>query len=489
MSTGDDMASKEVKTKGKYQYLAGNIALFSVSNFVSKILVFLLVPLYTNVLTTAEYGIADMMQVTLLLLVPALTMNIGEAALRFGIENTEKRGSILRIGTTYVLRADAIVVGLCIAAFSVVGMQYRLYILLFALLFAANSMFEFLILYFQGCEAVPIVVIGSVCSTAVTVVSNIVFLLVIKIGLNGYIYSQILAYVLSSVLMFVIARSASLIHDVVMDEDLRGQMLLYGMPLIAYSTGSWINNAADRYLVAYMCGVAVNGVYGVAYKIPAILMVFQRIFAQAWQMSATKSYKDEKSEQFFTRMYRTYNCFMVIGCALLILLVNPIATFLFRKEFYEAWMYVPPLLISVIFGALTGFLGSICLAHKDSRSMGVATSVGAVANIAGNLLLIPMYGAMGAAIATAVSYAIMCALAYVFVRKYVIIENNILVDVLAYLILVALSLAMIGRVNGRYLIDAVLLAVLLLLYHDDVAVTARKMGELVKSRFHGNTKG
>ena len=461
------MASKEVKTKGKYQYLAGNIALFSVSNFVSKILVFLLVPLYTDVLTTYEYGIADMMQVTLLLLVPALTMNIGEAALRFGIENAEKRGSILRIGVTYVLRADAIVVGLCVAAFAVVPAEYRLYILLFALLFAANSLFEFLILYFQGCEAVPIV---------------------IKIGLNGYIYSQILAYVLASVLMFSVAKSADIIKDVRMDEELRGQMLLYGMPLIAYSTGSWINNAADRYLVAYMCGVAVNGVYGVAYKIPAILMVFQRIFAQAWQMSATKSYKDDKSAEFFSRMYRTYNCFMIIGCAALIILVNPIATFLFRKEFYEAWIYVPPLLISVIFGALTGFLGSICLAHKDSRSMGIATSVGAVANIAGNLLLIPMLGAMGAAVATAVSYAIMWALAYAFVRKYVILDNNMLVDILAYLILVALSVAMIGRINGRYVISVVMLAVLILLYHNDVSVIVRKIAQQVKSRLHGNAK-
>ncbi|MBO4905022.1 MAG: polysaccharide biosynthesis C-terminal domain-containing protein [Lachnospiraceae bacterium] len=481
------MASKEVKKKGKYQYLAGNIALFSVSNFVSKILVFLLVPLYTGVLSTFEYGIADMMQVTLLLLVPALTLNMGEAALRFGIEHADRRGSILRIGLTYVIRADAITVGLCIAVFAVIDPQYRLYVLLFALLFAANSLFEFLILYFQGCEAVPIVVIGSVCSTAVIVISNIVFLLVIRIGLNGYIYSQIIAYALASVVMFFIAKSVGIIRDVNEDEELKSQMLLYGTPLIAYSTGSWINNAADRYLVAYICGVAVNGVYGVAYKIPAILMVFQRIFAQAWQMSATKSYKDEKSAEFFTTMYRTYNSFMVIGCAVLILLVNPIATFMFRKEFYEAWIYVPPLLISVIFGALTGFLGSICLAYKDSRSMGIATSVGAVINVALNLVLIPYFGAMGAAVATAISYAIMCIIAYIFVRRYVYIDNNILVDALAYLILVASSIAMIGRINGRYVICSVLSAVIVLLYHKDLTVIVGKLWQMVKSRFNGKT--
>ena len=475
----------EKKEKGKYRYLAGNIALFSVSNFVSKILVFLLVPLYTDVLTTYEYGIADVMQVTLLLLVPMLTFNMGEAALRFGIEHAEKRGSILRIGLSYSLRADAIVVGLCIMAFSLVPEDVRWYVMLFAILFIANCLYEFLILYFQGCEAVFVVVIGSISSTIVMIASNILFLLVIKIGLNGYIFSQILAFSISSVIMLLVGKGAGLVRELKNDEEMRASMLAYGTPLIAYSTGSWVNNAADRYIVLAMCGAAVNGVYGVAYKIPAILMVFQRIFAQAWQMSATKSYKDEKSEEFFTEMYRTYNCVMVTGCAILILLVNPIAKFMFRKEFYEAWVFVPPLLISVIFGALTGFLGSICLAYKDSKSMGAATSIGAVANVAMNVAMIPKLGAMGAAIATAVSYAMMCFFAYRFVKKHVTIGNNMLADVLAYLILIAICVAMIGQIGGRYIICTVLTAVLFILYWRDIKKAVSKITGILKSRIHG----
>ncbi len=479
------MADTGEKKKGKYRYLAENIALFSVSNFVSKILVFLLVPLYTDVLTTSEYGIADIMQVTLLLLVPALTLNMGEAALRFGIEERDKRGSILRIGLSYILRADAVVVGLCVIGFAFTGQEVRKYLLMFAILFIANALYEYLVLYFQGCEAVPVVVIGSITSTLTMIVSNIIFLLVIKIGLNGYIFSQIIAFALASSVMLILGKSAGITHDLKDDDELKSQMLAYGTPLIAYSTGSWINNAADRYIVLALCGVAVNGVYGVAYKIPAILMVFQRIFAQAWQMSATKSYKDDKSNEFFTRMYRTYNCFMVIGCAVLIILVNPIAQFMFRKEFYEAWIFVPPLLISVIFGALTGFLGSICLAHKDSKAMGAATSIGAVANVAMNFAFIPYFGAMGAAVATAISYAIMCGFAYKFASKYVEIDNNKMVDILSYLIVVAISVAMIGCMPGRYMICSVLAGILILLYFPDLKEIVVKLTELAGNRIHG----
>ncbi len=480
------MSENVKEKKSSYRYLAGNIALFTVSNFVSKILVFLLVPLYTGVLTTSEYGIADIMQVTLLLLVPALTLNTGEAALRFGIEHADKRGSILAIGVSRLLRADAVTVGLCIIGFAFVPATYRQYILLFAILFIANSLYEYLVLYFQGCELVPVVVAGSVSSTVFMIVSNIVFLLVIRLGLNGYLYSQIIAYTLASVVMLLLGHSAGLVRDMKHDDELAGQMLAYSAPLIAYSTGSWANNAADRYIVLALCGAAVNGVYGVAYKIPAILMVFQRIFAQAWQMSATKSYKDEKSAEFFTEMYRMYNCVMVIGCAVLIVLVNPIATFMFRNDFYEAWRFVPPLLISVIFGALTGFLGSICLAYKDSVSMGVATSIGAVINVAANFAMIPYLGAMGAAVATAASYCLMWALAYRFVRKHVRIENSLLTDCLSYLILAAISVAMIGQIDNRYIYCPVLTLVLVLLYIKDIRIIVAKFASIVKMRINGN---
>ena len=196
----------------------------------------------------------------------------------------------------------------------------------------------------------------------------------------------------------------------------------------------------------------------------AILMVFQRIFAQAWQMSATKSYSDEQSEEFFNSMYKGYRMFMVLGCSGLILSVRLIAQFMFQKEFFEAWRFVPPLLISVIFGALTGFLGSICLAHKDAKSMGIATLIGAVLNIVLNIVLIPCIGAMGAAIATAVSYFCMYAFAMYFVSKYVKLQVNFWFDGLVCSLLILQSCVMILKVKYGYFIAGGIFLLLILLY-------------------------
>ena len=509
---------------GKLKYLSKNIALFSISNFVSKILVFLLVPFYTNVLTTYEYGIADVIQVTLLLLVPMVTLNIGEAALRFGVEEVNNRKSIYSVGIKYVLRASLIVAFICFAIRGILSVreiadalsmgiagtginEIKWYLLLFAILFTANALYEFLILYFQGAELVETIVIGSVSCTLLTICSNLIFLLGLKIGLNGYIYSQIIAFFLASLIMILIGKKRvnvtvnsdctnnkyNSVNELDNNEcnnstdnladnidDIEKRMLDYSKPMIAYSTASWVNNAIDRYFVLYLCGAAINGIYGVAYKIPAILMVFQRIFAQAWQLSATKAHKDEDSEAFYSDMYKVYNSFMVIGCAALVLLVKPVAAFLFRKDFYEAWELVPPLLISVIFGALTGFLGSICLAYKDSKSMGKATSIGAIFNIVLNLALIPHFQAMGAAIATGISYFTMCMMAVYFVRKHVRLHVKFARNFVSYLILVAESAVMIFELPYHILICALLFIVIVLIYIKDfieiVNVLLKKIG-------------
>ncbi len=401
------------------------MSLFTISNIASKLLVFLLVPFYTNVLSESDYGIADVMQATLLLTIPLLSMNAGEAALRYGIEEKDKRGSILKSGLGRVLIAVLLVFSGCLLLIlTVVPEGYRVYFALFAVLFACDSLYEFMLLYTQGCEKVEIMITGSVFCTAMTIAMNLLLLLVFDMGLYGYLFSQMAAFLSAACLMFFMIRGGSLIVKPE-DLELKQEMKEYGRGMMLYSTASWANNAIDRYFILFMLGTVQNGLYGVAYKIPAILMVFQRIFAQSFQMSATKSYKEEDSGEFFGKLYGLYNGVMLTGCCFILLMLRPLAFFMFRKGFYSAWFTVPPLLISVIFGALEGYLGSVCLAFKDGKSMGIATGIGALVNIMLNYAGIRMFGATGAACATLISYFTMFAIAYRLTGKHVELKVDI----------------------------------------------------------------
>ncbi len=478
-----------MKETGKAQYLFKNMAFFTVGNFVSKLLVFFLVPFYTTVLSEAEYGVADVMQTTLLLLIPLLSVNAGEAALRYCLEYTDDRDFILWAGLKRVVISFLPVVIGSLAFFFLIPVE-RTYIFLFILLYIADSFYEYLILYCQGCEEVQKMMGGSIVCTVLVIASNLILLLYFKLGIYGYLISQIVAFSGSAVLIFLLMDGPEKLRKCKKDRELEKELKGYGSSMLLYSTASWANNAIDRYFILILLGSVQNGLYGVAYKIPAILTTLQRIFAMAWQMSAVKEYKGDDRESFFSEMYRDYQTVLVLGAAFLILLLKPIAALMFKKAFFDAWPLVPPLIISVVFGALEGFLGSVALAFKDGRSMGYATGVGAVFNIVLNFFLIRSFGTMGAATATLISYFVMFALAFIFVRKHIILRVDLLRDAAAFVLLIIESVMVIGNVSRYMLINAGIVLVLLLLFiREEAAILRKGLGLLENSGVYRKIKG
>ncbi len=186
-------------------------------------------------------------------------------------------------------------------------------------------------------------------------------------------------------------------------------MLKYSAPLIPAYVLWWITSASDRWFVKSLCGGGVNGVYSVAYKIPSLLMMFTTLFYQAWQMSAIENRNDSGLSKFYTKIYGAYSSLLMIAAAGIIMLVKPLTYLLVdndpEKNFIYAYHYTPILVIAMIFQCLCQFTSSVYNVKKKSMNSMLTSIIAAAANLILNFLLIPEYGAYGAAIATAVSYA------------------------------------------------------------------------------------
>ena len=205
--------------------------------------------------------------------------------------------------------------------------------------------------------------------------------------------------------------------------------------MVANAIGWWINNASDRYVIIYFLGMSANGIYSVAGKIPAILNILQTIFAQAWSLSVVKEFDAEDSNLFFTNTYVIYNCFMTIGCSGLILFDKIVSKFLYAKDFYVAWRYVPFLTIAIVFGSLSGYIGGFFSATKNTKIYGQSTIWGAIANIVLNLILVPLFGAIGAAIATCISYFVIWVFRLFHSKKLIKLRVNFKKNCISYVLL------------------------------------------------------
>ena len=386
------------------KYLFKNVGILTISNFASKILVFLLVPLYTSVLSTREVGIYDLVVSTVTLLFPILTLNIVDALMRFLMDKSKEKEQVATIGLKFVTISliPVLLFLLITPRIEILSSIHGLEIYIF-FYYAFTCFNQYCIQLTKGLELVSAMGVAGVLGTATMLVANIVMLLIVRAGLPGFFIANILGQVVPVVYLIFRTRVWKYISKKNLNSALQREMLIYCMPLIATAVGWWVNNASDKYVVSFICGVAANGILSVSYKIPAIINTLQGIFIQAWQISAVKEYGEKDTAKFYGQTFIILNIFMAAACSWLIILDKPIGHILYQKEFFIAWKYVPFLLVASVINSASGFLGPILSAKKASKPMAMSAVYGASTNVILNILLVYLIGIQGATIATVIS--------------------------------------------------------------------------------------
>lgn len=464
---------------GRVKYLAKNIGVLTIGQFGTKLLGFFLVPLYTNVLTTSEYGSYDLLQTTIGLLIPILTLNICESVLRFSLDNERNKNDALSIGCKYLFVANTVIVILLILnrICSVVPIIND-YSAQFFWLFFVQSVSGVMTSYARGIDRITDLSVSGVICSIVVIGSNILFLCVYKIGLRGYFLAHIIGPMIQICYLIVRTKCWENIKIGIHDLHEEKEMLSYSIPLIANSIAWWVNSVSDRYVVVTICGVAANGIYAVASKIPSILNTVQGIFNQAWTLSAVKEYDLEDRQGFFSHLYNVYNCLLVVSSSLFIVLDRMIARLLFAKEFYEAWKYAPFLLMATLFGALSGYMGGFFAAVKNSKLYAKSTAAGAILNVILNIILVPLVGVLGAAVATVLSYWLVYLLRVYGARKYIKMRLRLKRDCIAYILLLVQGFILLLITDNRgilYTVECVLLCTEVILFRKEIRFTLKKL--------------
>lgn len=460
--------SKSKKAKD----LSINTLLFTISNFGTKIISFLLVPLYTYVLSTTDYGNLDLVTTTVQLLVPIMTLNIQDAVLRFCLDKEYEPLQAAKVGIKVAGIATFILgIGLLIVynlPFFHLSAMYSVYLYL---LFIANAFNNILSMYLKAVNKIKLLVVCGILNTLLTFSLNVVLLLIVKLGVLGYLIANISGTTIA-ILIMVLGSDLLKSGSVIVPNGLFKTMSLYSLPLVANSVAWWLNNASDRYILAFFCGAAVNGIYAVAYKIPTILSTIQSVFYSAWSISAITEFDEDDSDGFIGNVYMTYSCISIVGCSVIMLFNIFIAKILYANEFYAAWKYVPPLLVGTVFNGIALFEGCIFTAVKQTKQVSITTVLGAVVNTICNFALIPFIGALGASIATMIGYIAIWVIRTIQMRKIIRIKADWKIQIFGFVILLCQCAIALCLKEFYWQLPFILLVVL---SHKNYAVKASNM--------------
>lgn len=389
--TANSATSKASKVQG----LMKNTVILTVGNFSSKILTVLMVPLYTSVLSTAEYGSYDIIYSAISLLIPILTLNIADGVLRFSMEPQAQIRRIAKIGFALIgVSSILVMVGQMLpnAPWSnAAGIQY------FAALYCSTALYQVMNSLTRGLDRMGDIAVAGVISTAMLLVLNLVFLLAMGMGLDGFFVANVLSQLIPALYLFVRARKAVFEKAATKeDQGLYRRMVRYSAPLAITLIGWWLLNTADRYIVLAFCGVDANGLYSVAYRIPNMINTISTIFIQAWQVSVVKSFDADDSDGFLRNTFASVESLLAIICGTAIPLSPLIAAMLFQGEFYQAWVYVPLLLVYAMVNSMSGMWTPFFSARFENRPIVISTIAGGVISIGLAMFLVPHIGAQGA---------------------------------------------------------------------------------------------
>lgn len=427
------MAVERVKLK----YLFNNIKIFAISNIATKLITFLLVPLYTYCLTTNEYGIIDLLFTVSSVLFPIFTLNITESIYRFSMDKDANKDKIMTIGIIFCILCFVMsFLSIFLFDFFPSYSQYKFYFLIYL---NSSAIFQLFSANLKGQEKLDKFTICNIANTLFTVLLNVIFLKFLNLGIKGYFLAYSISNFISSIYAFTSGEVLSTLRKFTFDSNLCKAMLKYSIVLLPTSFLWWIIDSSDRVMISSLLGPNSNGIYAISYKIPAIIASLAGIFNQSWVFTVVKEKDSGNKSEYANTIFKSIYIIMTIAALVIITFIKIFFKFYVSPDYYTAWKYVPFLLIGSLFLSYGTFFSASYNAYKDGKGILFSSILGAFINIILNFLFIPKFGIYGAAIATCVSYISVFFYRYFDTQKYIRIIFKIH-DSIALLLLLSSSI-------------------------------------------------
>jgi len=402
--------------------------IYGLGHVAARLATFLLVPLYTNIISVHDYGIVSLVFVLISFANVFFLHGMDSALLRFyGMEENNTQKSIIFssswwwvIGTSFIL-STIIYLFIPIISKLSIGIENQQLILLALgiVFFDALSTLPKILLRLQN-KAIIFVIIEMI-NVGIIVSLNIWWMGIQKLGLEYIFISNLIASATITVilLLFNINR-----HTWNFNKQVKSEMLLFAIPYIPAGLANMVNELIDRYIIKWMIDEEAVGIYSAGYKLGISMLIVTMAFKFAWQPFFLGKAKEEDSHKTFTKIGTWF-----IAIALFVVLT----TILFIKEFIQFELFgitflgneywhsisiVPIVQMAYVFlGIFTIQLAGIYI-HKKTKWIPIITGSAAIINIISNIILIYYFGWQGAAWATLIGYIFMTVLQYYIVKKF-----------------------------------------------------------------------
>lgn len=424
---------------GRGKVLIKNTAILTIGKICTQLITFFLLPLYTAILSTEEYGTVDLLNTLVSLLLPVVTFQVEQALFRNLIEVREddnKKKEIISTGIFSVIIQCIIYLIIFVVICPLIHNEYKIFLATNVIAYILSSLLQQIA---RGLGDNKQFTIGSVISAVITIITSILLLVAIKLGARGMLIGNMMGQIVCSIYLFIVLKLYKYCSFKAFKYNTLKKLWKYSIPLIPNAISWWIFNASDRVIVTALLGVGQNGILSAAHKFSTVYITLYNIFNMSWTEMISIHINDGDIKEFFNKMFdMLLRVFLAMGIGIIACMpfIYPI---MINVKFETGYYQIPIMILGSIFNVVVGLISVIYVAKKNTKAIANTSVISATINIIVHLILINYMGLYAATISTLTAYFVMSIYRLYDIKKRyfkVTIEKGIIIKSIFILIII-----------------------------------------------------
>lgn len=384
--------------------LVGDSFVYGLTSILSRFIGFLLLPLYTRILTPADYGVLNIVNTTIFLLTMFVVLALDSASSVFYWDK-EYQGKEQPIFSSWfwcqfitslffaiLLASAAPLLSRGLFKTEIHAPIFELAALILPVSVIPTMIWNWFRLHRKVWSTTIFVGISTLMQIGITVY----FITYLRIGTMGFFGAQVITNTFMSMIGLYYLRSYIL--PKYFDKVLLLKMLRFSLPMIPAAIAFWLLNSANSYFIQLFRGEKEVGLYQIALNIASIMSIVIGSFTQAWGPFAFSIRENEGSHNFYANIFLFYTALTSIMAFLLAVFSPEILTVITQPSYYGAAYIAGLLAFNTVLGGVN-YVAVLGLNFvKNMKPYSAAIIVGGIVNALLMLFLIKYFGKEGAAV-------------------------------------------------------------------------------------------
>jgi len=389
----------------------------------SKVVAFIMLPVYTRYLTPADYGVLQLIQTVLEVASIFAGSRLGAGIFRFyhkaATDEERCRGlstAVMVLAISYALATTAMYAfAPAIARHALGGAQDVALVRIAGMSLAFEGLFLVPLAYLRLRDQSLLYVVVTTVQLLLQVGLNLVFVVGMRLGAKGVLLSTLLVNVLTGVVLIVyLVKGVGLRFS----ERAARDLLRFGIPFVGTQVATFILTFGDRFFLREVSDTTAVGLYGLAYQFGFLLaMLGEAPFSLVWEPVRFEIAKRPDRDELYARGFIYFNVLLLTVAVLITLFVGDFLRIAATPAFLPARDLVPIIVIAYVLQSWTLMHNVGIQVRERTEFYTLATWAGAIVAFVGYALLIPRLLGLGAALATMVSFGVRELAVYVLSQR------------------------------------------------------------------------